>query len=253
VITALRFGAWYPRADYGSARAAVDGGRPPTGTVATVTLLMRRSSGEIQRFEYRASGTYGDDTYVEWSAAPGRIAAAEGWPNPVVTRRTWPMPWPDETEVSFRFDVTSGYIAASIAASEATAPTLPLAPTVPLRTWPEVRPSAKLGQWVRRWSWPTSRRLTYMAGAGTTRAVAMIEDPTGLRVAQAADFGRAEFLAHDWIVVPTAETENPPDPARPPEPEDPDDTQPTPPPVGDYALTSSNGVLAWTPIEDCPD
>lgn len=253
----LAFGAWHSRDAYQSARTRVDGA---PGYPGTITLSFRRSPGEVRQFTYTASGTYGDDTYMEW--ARNRVAAAEAYPRPIITRRTWLMPWHGEAGVQFRFVLSGSYIKdypiSSVGAADPSEPpALPLAPVLPMYSWPEVRPAAKRGQWVRRMAWPTSRRLTYRAGAGTTRAVGMIEDNTGLRVAQAADFGRAEFVGFDWVIVPTSSTPPPPvDPARPPQPpidpneptpSDPDSIAgiPTPPETGKHVLGSEDGALVW--------
>jgi hypothetical protein len=59
--------------------------------------------------------------------------------------------------------------------------------------------SALAGQWVRRAAWQDlARAVRYVAGGGTTRAVAVRE--TGERVTT-ADFGAEEFLATDWELL----------------------------------------------------
>lgn len=116
--------------------------------------------------------------------------------------------------------------------------------------WPAVRPFAREGAWVRRLGWPPLRKLTYTSGAGTARAIAIIEDIAGLRVVQAQDFGVIEFAATDWIVL-----DNIPGAGTPPPP--PGDTAavvPPPPPAGQWVQVSDNGLIRWVPLAPfaCP-
>jgi len=62
-------------------------------------------------------------------------------------------------------------------------------------TWWEVEPMAKLGVPVRRSSWPATRSLVFKAGAGTTRAVAVLQNGS---VESVYSFRAAEFQADDW-------------------------------------------------------
>lgn len=69
--------------------------------------------------------------------------------------------------------------------------------------WGQIEASARAGQWVRRAGWSdATRRIRYEAGAGTTPAVAVTQ--AGTRVTP-ADFGAAEFLATDWLLVASGE------------------------------------------------
>ena len=70
--------------------------------------------------------------------------------------------------------------------------------------WGAAETAAKSGIWVRRDSWTdTSRQIRYEAGAGTTRAVAMQRTAGQISgaVVTDADFGVAEFLGDDWVVL----------------------------------------------------
>lgn len=64
--------------------------------------------------------------------------------------------------------------------------------------WSEIEPQARAGLPVRRETWPSSKTLTFSAGGGTVRAVAMIVQGSTQRIVNAEDFGRAEFEAIDW-------------------------------------------------------
>jgi hypothetical protein len=65
--------------------------------------------------------------------------------------------------------------------------------------WGGAWESALAGQWVRRAAWQDlARAVRYVAGGGTTRAVAVRE--TGNRVTT-ADFGTEEFLGTDWELL----------------------------------------------------
>jgi hypothetical protein len=65
--------------------------------------------------------------------------------------------------------------------------------------WGAIDAAARAGRWVRRSGWTDQNRaVRFVAGAGTTRAVAVRE--TGERVTT-ADFTSAEWTAQDWVVV----------------------------------------------------
>lgn len=278
-MSALAYDVWYPRDAYIKAVASLDGSG---SAVATLTLdIRRRAPTEIQSFTYTASGTYGDDTYVEF--AGNRIAAAEAYPNPLVTRIVWEMPWLTVANVMFRFRRSGPFLGRGsriigtpvpptpvsgptpptttpdlTPPAAPPVPTLPILPALPTLSWPQIRPFAKIGEWVRRTAWPASRKLTYIAGAGTTRAVAIISDSTGLRVVQAADFRRDEFLAFDWVRVPTGSTPPAFDPARPPTtPLAPNDSAAPGnafPQSGQWIQVADEGTLRWVQIAPfaCP-
>jgi len=90
-------------------------------------------------------------------------------------------------------------------------PAVPLWQTAPPRLewasaglpwWGVIEAAAKAGQWVKRLGWAAGRQVRYEAGAGTTRAVAVIAD--GSRVTT-ADFGLDEWGGEDWQIVSDAE------------------------------------------------
>lgn len=75
--------------------------------------------------------------------------------------------------------------------------------------WGATDAAARAGVWVRRAAWADPlRQIRFEAGAGTTRAVA-VQAVTGQvgaapRVAT-DDFGAAEFLAEDWMILSTVD------------------------------------------------
>jgi len=90
------------------------------------------------------------------------------------------------------------------AANWQTAPATLAWASVGLQWWGLVEAAARSGSWVRRLAWTdASRAIRFEAGSGTTRAVA-VQMASGLAVAErvtTADFGVAEFLAEDWVVL----------------------------------------------------
>lgn len=140
--------------------------------------------------------------------------------------------------------------------------------------WGSIEATARAGVWVRRVSWEDwARRVRYVAGAGTARAVAV--DQSGA-VLTPESFGGAEWLATDWQVVGTAEPmpvdvtdwvfAGPPDavawavegsatPGESTGPESPSDgVDGVPPSSGDYVRMSRDGVAQWVPVQmfACP-
>lgn len=72
-------------------------------------------------------------------------------------------------------------------------------------TWPQVQAVAKAGSPVRRAAWSgasSGARIVYVAGAGTTRAVAVYRSAGADDVVTAATFAAADRLADDWEAVP---------------------------------------------------
>ena len=69
-------------------------------------------------------------------------------------------------------------------------------------TFPDARALAKAGSAIRRNSWPITKTLSYSRGAGSTRAVAVINNsavtPATVTVVKNSDFGQADFAAQDW-------------------------------------------------------
>jgi len=65
-------------------------------------------------------------------------------------------------------------------------------------TWAEAREIARQGSPVRRSGWPTNKYLTYEAGPGTSRAVAVLTVDGAVSVVKSTTFGEAEFKAVDW-------------------------------------------------------
>ena len=60
---------------------------------------------------------------------------------------------------------------------------------------------AKQGVPVRRGSWASGKTLTFEAGLGSTRAVAVIVDAGVARTARNTDIQQADFAATDWTKV----------------------------------------------------
>lgn len=60
---------------------------------------------------------------------------------------------------------------------------------------------AKQGVPVRRGTWAFGKSLTFEAGPGTTRAVAVIVESNVARVASNEDIEQADFTATDWTTV----------------------------------------------------
>lgn len=60
-------------------------------------------------------------------------------------------------------------------------------------------PFAKSGGEIRRTSWPAGRTLTYSAGPGSQRSVAVLITSGVVSVVKNTDFGQAEFAASDWV------------------------------------------------------
>ncbi len=150
---------------------------------------------------------------------------------------------------------------ASSAPGSSTAPASSAPAAVPTFSWWDVRPAARLGQSVRRTAWPASRRLTYSAGAGTTRAVAVIDELGTRRIVQAADFTAEEFRALDWIVV----VDVPPLPSTVPAPTVPPASSGTGtapgtslpagvPQAGQWVQIADQGTLRWVQLAPfaCP-
>jgi len=272
----LGFNVWYPRDDFSAAEAFCNGA--PRIGLGLIGLEFRQPlfpggpSRNLGAFSHQAGGTTGDDTIVGWNASG--IYAAEFYPDPRRTVRTWPMPSPTLAGVEFRFTISGLVYSKSISSSPpvarpaartaptspttppaATPPTTPtpapVTPAVTTYTWPEVREAAKAGLFVRRLSWPASRTLTFIAGAGTTRAVAIIEESGVRRTVQAADFAPAEFLGTDWVFV-FQRADLPGIGGSVPVPSTP--TPSTPPPAGQFVQVWTNGVPAFVPLApfECP-
>lgn len=141
--------------------------------------------------------------------------------------------------------------------------------------WGSIAATARDGSWVRRNAWDDwGRRIRYVPGAGTTRAVAVDQDGA---VLTPDGFGAQEFLATDWTIVGAGE----------PAPMDVTDwvfsgpaaavpfvvhaggeeaegsanpvlaggsAEPSPPAAGDYVRMSRDGVAQWAPVKtfSCP-
>lgn len=60
---------------------------------------------------------------------------------------------------------------------------------------------AKQGVPVRRGSWASGKSLTFEAGLGTTRAVAVIVETGVARTVRNTDIQQADFQATDWTTV----------------------------------------------------
>jgi len=89
--------------------------------------------------------------------------------------------------------------------------------------WRLVEASARAGSWVRRNGWVEyTRRIRFVAGAGTTRAVAV--DEAG-EVLTPSGFGAAEWLAGDWMVW--------------------DDEEPAPVDVSDWVFSGGAQTIAF--------
>ena len=65
-------------------------------------------------------------------------------------------------------------------------------------TWWQVEELARFGVAVRRTAWPTNKSVTYSAGRGTTRAVAVLREGPTETIITADQFGAAEYQADDW-------------------------------------------------------
>lgn len=71
--------------------------------------------------------------------------------------------------------------------------------------WEDAKPLAQAGRPVRRRAWIGSTgepRIVYVAGAGTTRAVAVYRSAGADDVVTTATFAAADRLADDWEAVP---------------------------------------------------
>lgn len=68
-------------------------------------------------------------------------------------------------------------------------------------TWADVEAVARFGTEVRRASWPTTKRLTFVAGGGTSREVAVMRNGSVETVLTTEDFGVVEQTADDWRPV----------------------------------------------------
>ena len=75
-----------------------------------------------------------------------------------------------------------------------------------MRWFGEAEVLAKAGTPVRRRSWLSDgglvgKRIVYAAGAGTTRAVAVVRNGTAEGVVESGAFTSPDFLADDWEAV----------------------------------------------------
>lgn len=66
--------------------------------------------------------------------------------------------------------------------------------------WGAIEAAARSGQWVRRASWVSGRRVRFEAGLGTTRAVARHEVSGAVSTVDASSFGMSEFMGEDWTI-----------------------------------------------------
>ena len=138
--------------------------------------------------------------------------------------------------------------------------------------WAAAEVSARAGSPVARLAWSDpARTVRFVAGAGTTRAVAVDQ---GGAVLTASTFGAAEYLADDWYLAGGAIAEPPavdltslvfsggttfavvrstqtalPDSTNPTNPADPATTNPIPQ-TGSGFVYSRNGVITLVPARD---
>ena len=80
-------------------------------------------------------------------------------------------------------------------------------PSTGTGSWLAARDAAKSGVGntrVRRAVWPTTKKLVYLSGVGSTRAVACIINsavtPATITPVKNTEFGQSEFLANDWQI-----------------------------------------------------
>ena len=214
VSTAIEFDRWYPQSEWVFQRAEV------TTRSATLVLRLRRNS----RVEaYRVTGDGRLKTlviYAEPTSSSNAIDLIRG--NRFVSRLSYPNAFrAPTTNTEFRFSVSGSGQSPSargefrgrsdVTPTPTPTPTPepepePVAIISPGLPWREARALAKAGIPIRIPAWSVNKRLVYVAGLGTTRAVAVIDDVTVTALAQtptrrvvlAADFGRAEYEAL-WV------------------------------------------------------
>lgn len=268
----LQENVFYERDDFARVTAALDS-RSPT-QLATATLVVRLGP-VIREYSFKAGGGLWRDTYLGFEG--DTISGSEAYPNALRTRKTWPMPFRNDSGVRFLFRAAGNPFTTNIDAVDAPSPPgspaptptpatpgqptptapaepvplppLPPPPAIQTFTWWEVVGAAMAGRWVRRLTWPTTWRLTYSAGSGTARTVAMLEENGILRRVQAADFESDEFTAFDWYVIPDP-ADLAPGETLPVPPE----FSPDPPPAGQWVQIAENGRRRWVPLQPfaCP-